>query len=71
MGINRWFLGTTWAALAIVGGLLVLLYNLYPDRSLEAWEKRCAAGLWGIRASCCCNGLCWGIVVACFHGRGA
>lgn len=38
--LTRWFLGTTWAALGLVCGLLVLLYNLYPDKSLEAWQHR-------------------------------
>lgn len=38
--MHRWFVGTTWAMLVVIGGLLILLYNLYPDRSLESWEKR-------------------------------
>jgi hypothetical protein len=42
LAVHRWFIFTTWAMLAIVGGLLVLLYNLYPDRSLDAWVDRSA-----------------------------
>ncbi|WIA18498.1 hypothetical protein OEZ85_009951 [Tetradesmus obliquus] len=40
LAVHRWFIFTTWAMLAVVGGLLVLLYNLYPDRSLDAWVDR-------------------------------
>jgi hypothetical protein len=45
--------------LFVIGGLLVLMYNLYPDRGLESWEKRwdckhknlLAAGrFWGLAA---------------------
>lgn len=44
LAVHRWFIFTTWAMLAVVGGLLVLLYNLYPDRSLDAWVDRWEAG---------------------------
>jgi hypothetical protein len=40
--LHRWFIGTTWGMLAVILGLLALLYNLYPDRGLESWEKRWA-----------------------------
>jgi hypothetical protein len=42
LAMHRWFIFTTWGMLAVVGGLLVLLYNLYPDRSLDAWVDRSA-----------------------------
>lgn len=51
LSMNRWFVGTTWAMLTVIGGLLVLLYNLYPDRGLESWEKRCVQ-------SCVCVCVC-------------
>lgn len=44
LSLHRWFIGSTWAMLFVIGGLLVLMYNLYPDRGLESWEKRWAAG---------------------------
>lgn len=59
--MNRWFVGTTWAMLTVIGGLLVLLYNLYPDRGLESWEKRCVQ-------SCVC--VCVrvvGVALHCMH----
>jgi hypothetical protein len=40
--MHRWFIFSTWGMLAVVGALLVLLYNLYPDRSLDAWVDRSA-----------------------------
>lgn len=44
LSLHRWFIGSTWAMLFVIGGLLVLMYNLYPDRGLESWEKR-----WGCK----------------------
>lgn len=40
ISVQRWFIFTTWGMLGVVLGLLVLLYNLYPDRSLDAWVNR-------------------------------
>jgi hypothetical protein len=42
LSLHRWFVGSTWGMLIAICGLLVLMYNLYPDRGLESWEKRCA-----------------------------
>jgi hypothetical protein len=43
LSLHRWFIGSTWAMLVVISSLLWLMYNLYPDRGLESWEKRCAA----------------------------
>ena len=31
---------TTWVVLAVVLLMLVLLYNVYPDQSMEGWVSR-------------------------------
>eukprot|EP00775_Hariotina_reticulata_P013184 gene13184-13315_t len=38
--VKTWFIYTAWATVGVVGGLLILLYNLYPDRGLDAWVNR-------------------------------
>jgi hypothetical protein len=38
--VKPWFIYTAWATVGLVGGLLILLYNLYPDRGLDAWVNR-------------------------------
>jgi hypothetical protein len=54
LSLHRWFIGTTWAMLLVISSLLWLMYNLYPDRGLESWEKRCVPRC-AQHSLVCCN----------------
>jgi hypothetical protein len=40
---TRAVLLTTWIVLALVLLLLIVLYNVYPDQTMEGWVQRCGS----------------------------